>query len=76
MNKFKRIAAITGIILIVSMYVISFASAIFATKYTNGLFLASIFSTVVIPIMIYGAIEIYKYVHRNDKKEENDETMN
>ena len=74
MNKVKRIAAITGFVLIVSMYVISFISAIIATEYANGLFLASVFSTIVIPIMIYGFIEIYKYVHRNDKKMGKDET--
>lgn len=75
MNRVKRIAAITGIVLIASLYVISFISAILATKYTNGLFLASIFSTIVIPIMIYCFIEIYKYVHRNDVKNEKDKTV-
>jgi uncharacterized BrkB/YihY/UPF0761 family membrane protein len=70
MNKVKRIAAIVGIVLIASMYIISFISAFVASEYSNGLFLASIFSTVVIPIMIYGFITIYKYVHKNDKSEE------
>lgn len=69
MNKVKRIAATIGIALIASMYIISFISAIFASEYANGMFLASIFSTVVIPIMIYGYITIYKYVHRNDNPE-------
>ena len=69
MNKVKRIAAIVGIVLIVSMYLVSFISAFVATEYSNGLFLASIFSTIVIPIMIYGFIAIYKYVHRDDKPE-------
>jgi putative hydrolase of the HAD superfamily len=66
MKNVKRIAAIIGIVLIASMYLISLISAFVATEYTNGLFLASIFSTIVIPIMIYGFIAIYKYVHRND----------
>jgi len=70
MNKVKRIAATIGIVLIASMYIISFISAIFASKYANGLFLASIFSTIVIPIMIYGYINIYKYVHKNDNTED------
>lgn len=70
MNKVKRTAALIGVILILSMYVISLISAFFATEYSHGLFMASVFLTVVIPIMIYGFIEIYKLVHKNDKREE------
>lgn len=69
MKKVKRIAAMIGVILIASMYVISFVSALFASKYSNGLFLASIFSTVAIPIMIYAFITVYKIVHKDDKPE-------
>lgn len=68
MNKVKRISAIIGIILIASMYLISLISAFFATEKAPGLFLASIFSTVVIPIMIYMFLETYKWVHRDDPK--------
>jgi uncharacterized BrkB/YihY/UPF0761 family membrane protein len=67
MDKVKRISAITGAVLIASMYIISIISAVFASEKAPGLFLASAFSTVVIPIMIYGFITIYKYVHRNDE---------
>jgi amino acid permease len=66
MNKVKRIAAIIGIVLILSMYLISFLSALFASKYSHGLFLASVFSTIVIPIMIWWFLTIYKWVHKND----------
>jgi amino acid transporter len=69
MNKVKRISAIVGIVLIASLYFISFLSAFLATEYSNGLFLASIFSTIVIPIMIWWFITIYKWVHRNDPPE-------
>jgi hypothetical protein len=67
MNKVKRIAAIVGIVLIASMYLVSLLSAFFATKYSNGLFLASVFSTIVIPIIIWWYITIYKWVHKNDE---------
>jgi len=66
MDKVKRIASIIGVVLIASMYIISFISAIFASEKAPGLFLASIFSTIVIPIMIYGYVTIYKYVHKDD----------
>ncbi len=66
MNKVKRISSVIGIILILSMYAISLFSAIFASEKAPGLFLASIFSTIVIPIMIYGFIAVYKMVHKDD----------
>lgn len=66
MKKVKQISAMAGIVIIVSMYIISIISAIFASEYAPGLFLASIFSTLVIPIMIYGFMAVYKHVHKND----------
>ena len=72
MNKVKRIAAIIGIILIASMYIISLISALFASENAPSLFLASIFSTIAIPIMIYGFLTVYKYVHKDDKPENSD----
>ncbi len=73
MPKVKRIAAIIGIILIISMYLVSFISAFFATEYSYGLFMASIFCTIVIPLMIYLYTMVYKIVHRKDETEEKDQ---
>ena len=66
MNKVKRIASLIGVLLILSLFILSLVAAIFAKKAAMGLFLSAIFSTIVIPIMIYGFVEVYKYVHRND----------
>lgn len=79
MNKVKRVAAIVGVVLIASMYLISLLSAFIATEYSNGLFLASIFSTIVIPIMIWWFLAVYKWVHKNDTPiipEETDQNQN
>ena len=72
MNKVKRIAAMAGIILIASMYLISFISALFASEHSSGLFVASIFCTIVIPIMIWIFISVYKWVHRDDTTDSQD----
>jgi len=72
MKKVKRISAIIGIVLFVTMILVTLISAFFATEYAPGLFLASIFSSVAIPIMIYGFFTIYKYVHKNDEPENYD----
>lgn len=74
MNKTKRIISLIGVALIVSMYIISIISAIFATEQAPGLFLASIFSTVTIPIMIHGFLVIYKRVHKDKEILEKDTT--
>ncbi len=66
MNKVKRISALIGVVLIASMYLISLISAFFASEYSNGLFLASVFCTILFPIMIYGFITFYKMVHKDD----------
>ena len=69
MNKVKRIAAMAGIILIVSMYVISLISAFVATEYANGLFLASIFTTFVVPVFLWFFMVFYKHTHKNDQQD-------
>ncbi len=66
MNKIRRIGAILGLILLFSMYAITLVASIFATPYAHGLFLASTFSTIVVPIMIWLAITVYQWVHRDD----------
>ena len=66
MKKTKRIFSIIGIVLIASMYLITLISAFFASEKALGLFLASVFSTVAIPIMLYCFIATYRWVHRND----------
>ncbi|MBB2181999.1 hypothetical protein H0486_03805 [Lachnospiraceae bacterium MD1] len=74
MKNVKRIASIIGLILLVSMYIISLIAAIFASEKAPGFFLASVFCTIVIPIMIYSFIAVYQYVHRDDKKPAEEES--
>lgn len=66
MKNVKRIAALIGIILILSMYIISFISALLASEYAHGLFAASVFCTIAIPILLYGFILVYKRIHRDE----------
>jgi uncharacterized membrane protein len=70
MKKVKRIAALIGVILMASLILLTVISAFVATEYSYGLFMASIFSTIVIPIMIQMYIMVYRMVHRKDRTEE------
>lgn len=69
MKKAKQITAIAGIILLLSLYVVSLISAIAAKPYANSLFTASLFCTIVIPVVIYGFMVIYKAVHKKPDDE-------
>lgn len=66
MKNLKRFVALFGVVLLVSLYIVSLISAIFAKPYANGLFMASLFCTIVIPILIYGFLIVYKQVHKEE----------
>lgn len=55
----KQIAAIIGIVLLVSMYLLSLIFAICSFPGADRLFMASLFATVIIPILIWVYIWIY-----------------
>jgi len=83
MNKMKRITALIGIILLVALYLLTLFSAIFGSKYTNGLFFACLFSSFFIPVTIYAIMLIYRLMHKttdvfspsdSEEVEEKDET--
>ncbi len=65
-RKVKRIAAIVGLVLFASLFLITLISAFFASEKAPGLFMASLFSAIVIPIMIWAFMLVYRLVHRND----------
>ncbi|MGF7145240.1 membrane protein CcdC involved in cytochrome C biogenesis [Anaerotaenia torta] len=70
MKKVKRIAALTGVILIVSLILLTIISAFVATEYSYGLFMASLFSMIVIPLMIQMYIMVYRIFHKRGQDNE------
>lgn len=71
MNKWKRILAWIGIILLLLLYVCTLVSAIFVTPATQGFFKASLLATIMIPILLYGYLLVYRVIKgRNEEKEE------
>lgn len=65
-DPMRRILAWIGIILLLAMYVVTFVAAIFSSPSTNGLFLASLTMTFVIPAAIY----VFQWIRKVTKKEE------
>lgn len=73
MKKVKRVAALIGVIFLVSLYLLTFISSFFTTKYTNGLFMACIFSTFAVPVMIYAYMLVYKILSKIGHRENKDD---
>ena len=71
MDKWKRILAWIGIILLLLLYVCTLVSAIFVTPATQGFFKASLLATIMIPILLYGYLIVYRVIKgRNEEEEE------
>lgn len=68
MKKMKRISAITGVIILVGLYLLTFISALFTTPATAGLFKVSVFCTVFIPLMLYAYLLVYRLLKNKGKE--------
>lgn len=64
-DKFRRIGAWAGIILLFGIYVVTLISAIFQKESTGGLFLASLFCTFVVPVWVFVLQAIYNRTHKD-----------
>lgn len=64
MKKIKRILAIIGCILLISMYVITIVLAITDDPNTMNAFRASIYCTIIVPVLIWA----YNFIYRLLKK--------
>ena len=51
--KAKRIAALTGVILLAGMYLLTLILAVLGNENTVNLFIASVACTIMVPIMIH-----------------------
>ena len=62
---FKQIVAVIGLLLLVGMYVVSFVLACLAKPGAEGMFMASLVATVIIPIVLYIFIALDKLARKN-----------
>ena len=62
---FKQIAATVGLLLLVGMYVVSIVFACLAKPGAEGMFMASLVATVIIPIVLYIFIALDKLARKN-----------
>lgn len=61
MKKFKRFFALSVVVLLVLLYLSTLIFAIMGNERSVGLFKASVYATVVIPVLIYAYTMIYRF---------------
>ena len=69
MKKFRQILAILGIILLVGMYIATIVCALSASENFMNMLMASIYATIVIPVLIWAITFIYKLAKNEDKED-------
>ena len=65
MKKVKRILAIIGVVLLVSLYVITIVLALTYDPNTMNAFRASVYCTFLVPVLIWAYTFIYKLLKNN-----------
>lgn len=74
MKKVKRILALIGIVLLVSLYVITFVLALTDDPNTMNAFRASLYCTFLVPVLIWAYTFIYKLLKNNYSSKPSDDT--
>lgn len=64
-DKFRRIGAWVGIVLLLGIYIVTLVSAILQKESAGGLFLASLFCTFVVPVWVFVLQAIYNRTHKD-----------
>jgi len=72
--KWKRALAVAGLVVICSLYLIALVSAFSHSAQSKQWLMASIYSTVVIPVFIYAAQLVARVIRPDDKKSDSDST--
>lgn len=64
----KQLVAAVGIILLLGMYVVSLLLGILARPGAEGMFLASLACTIIIPVGVYGLLRLAELRKKNEEK--------
>ena len=71
MKKARQILAILGIIVLVGMYIATIICALSASENFMSMLMASIYTSIVIPVLIWALTFLYKLFNKNDTDETN-----
>lgn len=68
MKNIKRLLAIIEVGLLVGMYVLTFILSLTDHSKTGGMLMASLYATVVIPVLLYAFMLVYKWTHPKNEE--------
>ena len=66
MKKLKQILAITGIIVLLGIYVLAFVFALIKSPGAESMLMAALYSTVIVPVLLYAILLVYKWTKETD----------
>ena len=66
MKNLKRLLAVIGIILLAGMYVLTFILALTDNSAAGNMIMASLYATVIIPILLYAFLLVYHWTHQKN----------
>ncbi len=64
----KRIVSLALVVVLIGMYIATMICAILSTPETKGMFYGSLIMTMVVPIVLWFFLGMYKRVHKDDDK--------
>ena len=70
MHKLTRIFALIGAILLAGLYICTLIFALIDSAYTSDLLKAAIASTIILPVLLYAYILIYRLAKHSDDSSE------
>lgn len=73
MNK-KRFAAIAALCLIGALYMATLIFALMDSPFARSCLMASLFCTIVVPVIVYGYMIFLRTRHSNEESNETDES--
>ena len=75
MKKLKRILAWIAVVILLGFYLTTFIMAFFVTPKAVQMFKTSIIATIMIPILLYVILFLYRLIHseEDEKKEEKEQ---
>lgn len=75
MQKLKRIAALSGAILLIGMYLATLYLGLTASPASRGMLMASVACTVIVPCLLYAMVLTARVLdNRHKRKQETDST--
>ncbi len=70
MHKLTRVFALIGAILLAGLYICTLILALIDSAYTSDLLKAAIASTIILPVLLYAYILIYRLAKHSDDSSE------